>query len=563
MEEQQVERPSLDETPLIEQPTVLPPPEDTAEEAEEEKPTKSIKNFWERLDEVFQLNLQSKKWEEKLASLLEQFPDTQKISTDTFRSYLFQPERISISSNNDIQPSSQVSYLNPSTQGHQVAETFNSFRIRLNRSLINVKSIQLLSAVIPNAIQNIPDDQCIFFYYKLRTIADANLGAWDGATTYYPGDIVSYTGNNYACQNSSTNIIPGITYWTTTLTPSQNIWSDTTTYNIGDSVSYNGIYYVCQQNNTTGIVPSTIYWSQMIVPANTARPNYYDLNPWRIQVVFLQPTFTFPAERLGNYLLYNRTFSDYNDLLASMNACANDANSASIPGDVSFTFDNTLNKFQFIGSEAAAGNAFYLPCGYEDKNMEIALLNASNPASSLYLVYQLFNFSTATLFEIFRPNYTLNLRLGFTWNGIFPNPFTVANLYTNTDTLPRILYFYLRNKDPGIIGNAWTQVLLTANSYGDLVNTSCVKVYTDITFGSTQVSTSLNNNTFDSGLLSIVPVNTNNLGVGFYQNNFDNALTKIPKIISEIGIRLYTDQDIPYNLPNSATVTLELAITYY
>ena len=115
----------------------------------------------------------------------------------------------------------------------------------------------------------------------------------------------------------------------------------------------------------------------------------------------------------------------------------------------------------------------------------------------------------------------------------------------------------MRGKDPVYLPPDWTPNLLTANSYADLVNTSCVRVYCDTTFGSTQDSTG------GGGLLSIVPVNTTNLGVGFYQNNFNNPLTKIPRIIPEINIRLLNDLGQPYLLPNSATVTLELAMEYY
>ena len=115
----------------------------------------------------------------------------------------------------------------------------------------------------------------------------------------------------------------------------------------------------------------------------------------------------------------------------------------------------------------------------------------------------------------------------------------------------------MRPSDPIYTVTVMAQDRTTANSYPDLVNTSCVRIYCDVTLSSTEDSLGT------KGLLSVVPVNTSNLGVGFYQNNFNNELTKIPQIISEVGITMLNDQGQPFYLPNSATVILELGITYH
>lgn len=197
-----------------------PIPEDQAveqaleETQAEETPTKSVKNFWERLDEVFNLSTQTNK---NLEQILEQFPEVQQINQQ-FSSALFQPERISLCSNDDIQPSSQLPGVNEQTKpynpatGHYPSEYFSNFRIRLQRPLRNVKSLQLLSATIPNATTNIPDSQTFFWWYKLRNVADSIIGVWNGATTYDPGDIVLRNASYFVCQTSNTNITPAI-YW--------------------------------------------------------------------------------------------------------------------------------------------------------------------------------------------------------------------------------------------------------------------------------------------------------------------------------------------------------------
>ena len=504
--------------------TILPPAEavETAQPAEpdaaaeERAPTKTVKTFWERLDEVFRLNVESAKMNEKIEELLEQFPDEERISTQRFNSYLFQPSRIGISSNEDITLNTNTILSGTVGQyNHQLVESFNSFRVRLAKSLVNVKSIQLLSAVIPNAIQNIPDNSVIFFYYKLRTVDNANLGAYDNGTTYYPGDIVTFLTQTYVCAQITTGAQPVGTF-------------------LGSR------------------------WYPIALPLDGTRPNYCDLNPYRIQVVFLNPTNGLPVESVGtnaNPNLMNRTFTDYTDLVAGLNACAASATNASVPGELIFSYSPILNR---IGVEFTNNTFYYLPCGWDDPNIKDAI-NYYNQGVNNWPV-------NLYVYNDWSPGYTLNLRLGYTWTGVFANPFT-SNYWALTGIIlsreARSLVLYMRENDPAFPAPLYNPAnLLTFNSYPDLVNTSCVRIYTDVTFASTDEGSGWQNQP-QGGLLSIVPVNASNLGVSFYQNNFNNPLTKIPKIISEIGIRLVNDQGDPFNLPNSATVLLELAVEYY
>ena len=137
---------------------VLPTPIETIPQSESKEeatpqPTRSVGNFWERLDQVFVQNSQLR---DRMNELIEQFPDEAKINQD-FKSSIFQPERLSLCSNDDIQPSSYTPGVNEQTfpyntsTGHYPSEYFSEFRVRLARPLRNVKSMQLLSAVIPNA----------------------------------------------------------------------------------------------------------------------------------------------------------------------------------------------------------------------------------------------------------------------------------------------------------------------------------------------------------------------------------------------------------------------------
>lgn len=559
-----------EEAPPIEEQAIEQPTE------EETAPTKSVKNFWERLDEVFNLSSQTN---QNLEQILEQFPEVAQINQQ-FSSALFQPERISLCSNDDIQPSSQIPGVeeqtkpyNPAT-GHFPSEYFSNFRIRLQRPLRNVKSLQLLSATIPNATTNIPDSQTFFWWYKLRSVAEAIQGPFDLGTVYFPGDIVLYNTNYWVCVIENGTIVPA-NYWTEVMigiissnSPSQ--WNSATGYNINDQVQYNGKVYICTTGNTN-LPPDRIYWKQTTLPADQTRPNYYDLNPYHLYYVYLAPTYFYPNDYLDNKPNYfNRTFRDYQDLVDALNFCMGQpqGNTNAPVDDITFQYSPVLNKIIMVplATELAA-DYYYLPCGYEDPN--IAAFMQDTGTSAHFTIY--FGGPGGTAYApsdlAFTPQSTLNTRLGFTWNGRFQNVFSVANPWSDPSFF-NIFYWYMRKTDPILTAVAGPMITetITANSYGDLVNTSCVRIYADFTFGSTQDSLGSTNSTnvpIREGLLSIVPVNTNNLGVGFYQNNFNNALTKIPKNITEIGIAMLTDQGLPFYLPNSATVLLELAVEYY
>ena len=456
------------------------------------EPIKTVQTFWERLDEVLELVKSGGTVSNRLEEILENFSDTALFDQTAARSFLFQPDRISLTSNDDILPA--VSIYGSAQTTFPAVQTFSQFRIRLPKALVNVKSIQMLSAVIPNATQNIPDYATFFFYYRLRTIANSSTGNWSGTVSYDTNDVVfNAVDNNY--------------------------------------------YSASQPNFADRPDENPQFWNFM--GPDGSRPNYYDIRFEYLQNVFLSPSFAQPEDNVvADNLLYNRTFQDYNDLAQSLNYCAANGN-ASIPGDVSFLYNATLNKIIFIPNDTAT--YFYFIPGYEDPNVIDFIETTVIPVLGQ---------------EVALRGYTLNLRCGYTWNGVFPDPTSVPDLYTN-NTFANNLYYFLRPKDPAVGFPAYTQNVITANSYGDLVNTSCVKVYADLIFGSTQDSEG------NGGLLSIVPVNASNLGVGFYQNNFNNPLEKIPKNITEIGIRLVNDQGQPYLLPNSATVLLELAVEYY
>ena len=323
-------------TETTEQPSDVP-----TEPTPTQAPTRDVKTFWNRLDEV-------------LGQLETEVPMTDQ---KPYKSAIFQPDRIVLSSHDD--PDLFQAVYNLAQGGHQRAETFSSFKIRFSKSLIGVKSIQLLSCIIPAAISNIPDDECMFFFYRLRNLTQSSLGAWSVGTTYIQGDVVSYGGS----------------------------------------------FYISLVNNNFLSQPNTnpTVWNNC--SAIMSYPNMYDLKPANINSVYLNPTFSTPQEATANtnVLSYNRTFISYQDLVNSLNFCVTNGINNDGPGAVgaSFAFDTVTNKIQFIpqASQIAAGY-FFLPCGYSDPNI---------------LQYVTTYFGLATVNQnpllYYRPGSSLNLRL--------------------------------------------------------------------------------------------------------------------------------------------------------
>jgi len=172
-------------------------------------------------------------------------------------------------------------------------------------------------------------------------------------------------------------------------------------------------------------------------------------------------------------------------------------------------------------------------------------------------------------FQLYR---TLNLRLGFTWNGLttqiagfFPlNITTLTSQSVGTSVLATFLnrlrpvpfYYTFSALDTGLSASPYTSIIYTADGYANLVNTNTVSLYADFTGGSTYDSMA------NTQLLACIPMNASNLGVTFYNTTLYCPLTKISDQIYEIEIRMLTDTGVPYVIPNSAIVSLELALTY-
>jgi hypothetical protein len=421
------------------------------------QPTRDVNTFWDRLDSLLE-NLETTR-------------DTNK--KDVIHSLTNQPERVNISSQDDINVVQATAA--------QEEESYSSFRVPIKRPFLDVKSIQLLRASIPNAVTNIPDSECVFWYYRLPLNA------------------------------ASTTPAPSI----------------------------NNLFMV-------RLLPS--YYKPELIDEDQG---------------------TQSATPLTTYG-WNRTFNSYQDLASELaKSCLRDlledssaGNPYFIPGDISITYNEQLNRFQFRGNNVTVGYGYrYLAAGYDDPNVWQAADNLED------LTLQ--NDYPAILGIPGQPYYigkTLNTRLGFTWNGIYnPSFFPIPFSYTSTNiSIRNTLYNRLRpvplydpSPPPPLLGSSpYLTPTFTANTYADLVYTNTISLYADFVAGATYDSVK------NTQLLACVPMNASNLGVTFYNTTLYCPLTKISDQIYEIEIRMLTDTGQPYSIPNSAIVSLELALTY-
>ena len=86
-------------------------------------------------------------------SLIEQFPETVSFSDVSYKSQIFQPERISLNSSDNSSQNRNPFY-------------YSQFLIRLIKPCVGVKSTQLLRASFPTPIPSLPENSLVFWYYR-------------------------------------------------------------------------------------------------------------------------------------------------------------------------------------------------------------------------------------------------------------------------------------------------------------------------------------------------------------------------------------------------------------
>lgn len=384
--------------------------------------------------------------------LLQAFPSRQQVN-DSFKSFLFQPERVSLNSRQAIAVANQIQ------DNDSDSDSYFQFSCELKTPLLRVKSLELLRATIPNAVPSIPNDQLFFFYYR---VPEGNPGEPDFDEF------------------------------------------------ISDNILVVQLY------------PDNFYFS----PNATLNPNQWGRNT---------------------------SFGDYDELVAQLNLATtqnsfrlNVTNQRFIAGDITFSYNDTLKRITMKGNNMFdnLGNFqyYYSPVGYNDPNLQPVIAEIlANYAGGGFSVPITIN----------TEGYTLNRRLGFTFNGLLQMPPTNGN---DVGVIARRVIPYVSMPYPFV--PATTNQTYTAENPADLVNSGNIFLYCDIAGGSTQDTNA------NERLLAVIPTNASNLGVIFGESKIPCELTKTSENIYTLNFTLLNDTGQPFYLPTNAYVNLELKVTY-
>jgi hypothetical protein len=234
-----------------------------------------------------------------------------------------------------------------------------------------------------------------------------------------------------------------------------------------------------------------------------------------------------------------------------------------IKNDIAFSYNQTYNKIVFKGQTA---DYYYLPASYSDPNifdpitplkpttgaaLRLGVVtNEYVPPVVLEPTYLLGGYAgNGQPWTVYR---TLNMRLGWTWNG---NTASIPDYKNQFRPVPTYVFNY-GSIDVFKTVKVLTTLSNTALTYANLVNTATVIVFLDIVAGSTQDSTGA------GGVLGSVPLNIQNNGVGFFDKVLSQKLTKIPSQLQELRFTFKDEQGNPFLMPNSAVVNLEIGVEY-
>jgi hypothetical protein len=384
-----------------------------------------------------------------------------------FGNYINQPEKVQISSNDGLDTAV--------SQDNNVEEEFSSFTVRLPRPINGAKKCQINRIALPTPTTNIPDHDCVFWFYRL------------------PKDPV---------------------------------------YN--RPVDINAAYLHCVR-----LLPS--FYHKEIMPT-----------------------------AYGPYCGYNRTFTDYQDLANELaKSCQYDTpfNPYFLSydnGGIMISYDAELNKFYYTG-KTTDGSYYYLAAGYSDTNIMTAEpspnQNIPAPTQKAGEILQGDTEDDTGLAwqqgQPYKKYRTLNLRLGWTWDGRnlnFTSSYAGANVALVNRVRPLPVYWLADGLLAATPNRATTRC--NANSYACLVYTNVVNVYCDFLGPGTLDSTK------NINLLASIPMATNNLGVAFYQASMDNIITKIPSDIYTMTFYFKDDIGDDYPFSNQAVVSLEINFGY-
>ena len=518
----------------------------------------------------------------------------------TFQAYLSQPELISLSSTNAQPQSAPIS--------GQTDETYFNFTVNLPRPALNVKSVQLLKSIIPQAQCSIPDYALVFPYYRLRTLPiDAstvvyidtpsfnNLNFIRLLPSYYKKEMLlnnttsswgyNQTFNDYeelltqlnkACLDDRTFAAP----YKVSLNDDVNLRY--ATHYLGNDIQFRlepttnkfqmrGINYITpplvttypEWNPEASYASGTTVWYGIghytsIKPIiGVVAPPSESPDLW--EEIFDTNMYTL-WKNDWSYKKYNAVWYQYPGEPEGFFWIALRDNIDFDPHE--YEGSVWINSSQYFGDLPLFN--VYIIAGYNDPNVQTLLDFVSTVSTNNDTNYSSIPGNPSVA------NQTLSRRMGFTWSGNGMRTTTINDFVSKSvDFGSTVALFYNRTRPitKYVITETPPLTLLTVNDeiganvytadgYCNLVYSSIISIYTVIV-GTSSVDTQRNAN-----LLAMVEMNCANLGIAMANNFINTELTKIQPDIYSIYIELRDENGQPYYLTNNATSTFLLKLTY-
>ena len=275
-----------------------------------------------------------------------------------------------------------------------------------------------------------------------------------------------------------------------------------------------------------------VFWYHALATANTA-PSALTL-----RAVRLFPSYYQAPAGLAYTPTRNRYITDPNDFATLLNVAASAGGDAVgvnpywVAGDVTFAYDATRKQMSMTGNNAAL---FYTPAGYSDPFVLAAIAGGT-------IVCPTYANAAVTFAQPLLAQYTLNLRVGYAMSGLATGQQSFAGgnrLYANI----------VNAAIPGATA-------VPADSYPDLVYTNHIALYASFITSSSLTSNNKHN------LLAVVPTQAISLSLNNYIAATSNLLTKLSQTINVVTIEMRDSADQPFNLPDNASVDIEVSFSY-
>lgn len=457
--------------------------------------------------------------------------------------YINQPSLITLSSDSTNDKSMNLT-----------ADSFYTFTCNLKKPAIGAKSLQLLSANIPQAKgTSFSDTELIFPYYRikwLRNVAGyviydeepslSNIHYVRLLPSYYPSNIIP-NAESYGFNKTFNN------YLELSVELEKSCANDLYYTNIGVNffipndvlISYNETENKFQmKGNNTNEQWAIDAWSSSVTYERNDLVIYQD----NVYICLATVIIVAPGGINNNFWRLETSTRGYTYLVAG------------------FQDPNVLALQQALNSTINGQNIDFIYSIYENDGTQLTNIVGIPP-------------------QPFAEGKTLAKRLGFTWNGryVWDSGNPTDPLYYNSTTAGSgpLLWNRLRpipdysflppeglEEEPPLTfiqipnNNPFTSDTFIAEAYCNLVYSSILNIYSQITTASSIDTQSTNN------IISIIPINCGQLGITFTNNYLENPLTKINADIYQIRIELRDEIGEPYYISNNGIVTLMLKISY-